>query len=143
MESVVIIELKQWSPVSRSSLPDCVKTYGGHGIDDYWHPSYQAYNYANIMKNFNEYIYTHKVDIEACSYLHHMPEGYQGILNDTKAFPFVHEVPCFLQDDELKLADFISKYVKKAYTQTLYEIDASHMKKADSHQGHEGGVRMN
>ena len=130
-ENVVIIELKQWSSVKRSSLKDYVNTDGGHGNDDYWHPSYQAYNYANIMKAFNEYIYTKEVEVNACSYLHNMPEGYETILNDEKTYPLVHTAPSFLEDDQKKLSEFIAKYIKKPYKQTLYEIDASRIKPSE------------
>jgi DUF2075 family protein len=128
IENVVLIELKQWSTVRRSTMKDYVYTDGGHGSDNYWHPSYQAFNYANIMKSFNEYIYENKVGINACSYLHNMDDGYKGILNDQKSYPLVHEAPTFLKDDQKKLAEFIFKYIKKPYKQTLYEIDGSQIK---------------
>ncbi len=131
IESVVLIELKQWSSVKRSSLKDYVNTDGGHGSDDYWHPSYQAYNYANIMKAFNEYIYTNGVEVNACSYLHNMPEGYKGIIGDDKAFPLIHVAPSFLEDDQKKLSEFIAKYIKKPYKETLYEIDGSKIKPSE------------
>lgn len=128
-ENVILIELKQWSQVRRSSLKDYVVTDGGHGMDDYWHPSYQALNYANIMKDFNEYIYTNKVGVNACSYLHNMPEGYEVLLKNEKEYPLVHEAPAFLKDDQKKLSEFIAKYIKKPYSHnTLYEIDSSQIR---------------
>lgn len=130
-ENVVLIELKQWSSVRRSSLKDYVMTDGGHGTDDYWHPSYQAFNYANIMKCFNEYIYTRGVEVNACAYLHNMPEGYASILGNEKDYPIVHVAPTFLQDDKKKLSEFISKYIKRAYPSTLYEIDASRIRPSE------------
>lgn len=130
-ENVVLIELKQWSDVKRSSLKDYVLTDGGHGMGDYWHPSYQALNYANIMKCFNEYIYMNDVEVNACSYLHNMPEGYSTVLTDEKSFPMVHLAPAFLQDDKKKLSDFISRYIKKSYPNTLYEIDASRIRPSE------------
>ena len=124
-ENVVLVELKQWSEVKHSNLKNYVKTEGGHGEDDYWHPSYQAYNYANIMRMFNEYVYEYGVKVNACSYLHNMPEGYSSFLNDEKEYPLVREAPSFLKDDEQKLASFIARYVKKSYPITLYRIDES------------------
>lgn len=131
-ENVILIELKQWSEARKSALRDYVVTNGGHGVDDYWHPSYQAMNYANIMKDFNEYIYTNKVQVNACSYLHNMPEGYEVILKSEKNFPLVHEAPTFLKDDQKKLTEFISKYIKKPYSHnTLYEIDSSRIRPSE------------
>lgn len=55
--SVVIVELKQWSNVSNSSLDNFVyANVGGTIWKDHWHPSYQAKNYANIMANTYEVI---------------------------------------------------------------------------------------
>ena len=131
IENVVLIELKQWSFIKKSSLKGFISTDGGHGFDDYWHPSYQAYNYANIMKAFNEYIYKNRVEVNACSYLHNMPEGYETILNDRKTYPLVHVAPSFLEDDQKKLSEFISKYIKKPYKDTLYEIDEARIRPSE------------
>lgn len=131
-ENVILIELKQWSSAKRSSLKNYVVTDGGHGVDDYWHPSYQAFNYANIMKCFNEYIYNNKVGVNACSYLHNMPEGYEVLLKNEKDYPLVHEAPSFLQDDQKKLSEFITRYIKKPYSRnTLYEIDSSQIRPSE------------
>lgn len=129
-ENVIVIELKQWSEARRSNLQDCVYTFGGRGDDDYWHPSYQAFNYANIMKYFNQYVYDNKVNISACSFLHNMPEYYDSIFEDTKIFPLVIEAPAFLKDDKQRLIEFIKKFIRKPCLKgkdTLYEIDQSNI----------------
>lgn len=131
LENVILVELKQWSSVKRSNLQDFVFTDGGAGYNDYWHPSYQALNYSNIMKYFNEYIYTNNVKVNACSYLHNMNEGYDVILNDFKSYPLVHYAPTFLKDDKEKLREFINKYIKKPYKNTLYEIDGSNIRPSE------------
>lgn len=128
IENVVIVELKQWSSVKKSNLKNYVVTNGGHGDDDYWHPSYQAYNYANIMKSFNEYVYSNNVEVNACSYLHNMDDGYDGIINDKNSYPLIIQAPAFLKNDTAKLTQFISRYVKKSYKQTLYQIDGSRIR---------------
>ena len=48
-ENVVVVELKQWSQVRPTKKQYFVNTFGGGGEGDYWHPSYQAYNYAQIL----------------------------------------------------------------------------------------------
>lgn len=124
-KNVIIIELKQWSSASKSNKKDFVLVNGGHGTDDYWHPSYQALNYANLMSNFNEYIQDNGVKLTACSYLHNMNNDYSVLLDNLELYPLVKDAPVFLKDDEKKLAEFITKYVKHGEKRLLYEIEDS------------------
>lgn len=124
-KNLVIIELKQWSNANRSNKKDYVLVNGGHGTDDYWHPSYQALNYANLMSNFNEYIQNNSIKLTACSYLHNMNNDYSMLLDNLELYPMVKDAPVFLKDDEKKLAEFITKYVKYGEKQLLYEIENS------------------
>lgn len=111
--NVVVVELKQWSDANRSNKPDFVFTNGGGGLGDYWHPSYQAGNYINIMRNFNAYIQDQKVGMHACSYLHNMQEKFSSFLDDVRLFPLVESAPAYLQGDAQKLQEFLEKYVSK------------------------------
>lgn len=124
-KNVIIIELKQWSNASSSNKRDYVQTNGGHGYDDYWHPSYQAYNYANLISNFNEYVQQNDVSLSACSYLHNMDNGYSILLDNLDVYPLVKDSPVFLKDDKQKLADFITKYVKYGDSEILFNIENS------------------
>lgn len=127
-KNVVIVELKQWSEVQPCSKPNFVHTYGGGGDSDYWHPSYQARNYAGIIENFNAYVQDNHVGMYSCSYLHNMREEYRPILDDEHLFPLVVTSPAFLESDEDKLASFIKKYVSKSCKEVLYEIDRSEIR---------------
>lgn len=125
-KNVVIIELKQWSSASSCRKPDFVHAFGGGGEDDYWHPSYQAYNYANILMNFNQYIQDNDVHLHTCSFMHNMPEAESVLLDDADTYPLVASTsPAFLKDDMQKLIDFMKKYVKKPDKELLYYIDNS------------------
>src|SRR5699024_3846492 len=49
-ESVVIVELKQWSEVEKVIGKEAIlKTYLGGSIRDTPHPSYQAWSYASLI----------------------------------------------------------------------------------------------
>ena len=124
-ERAVIVELKQWSAVSRTDKPYYVHTVGGKGDDDYWHPSYQAANYAGIIKNFYEYVQDSHMEIKSCSYLHNMPSFNFEILGDELFFPGVRESPVFLQGDEKKLGNFIKDVIKQSSEGLLGRIDRS------------------
>ncbi len=123
--NLIILELKQWSSVSRTNKRDFVHTVGGGGEKDYWHPSYQAKNYANLLYNFNEYLQKNRVSMETCAYLHNMDNGNSVLLDNLELFPLTTESPVFLKDDAEKLAGFISKYVKHRNKELLYEIENS------------------
>lgn len=124
-DNLIVIELKQWSSVSRTNKPYFVHTFGGAGEKDYWHPSYQAKNYANILYNFNEYIQKNDTPLETCAYLHNMDNGNAVLLENLDLYPLVQETPVFLKDDTEKLASFISKFVKHKHKELLYEIENS------------------
>ena len=125
-DSVVIIELKQWSSVKYSNKPCYIFTFGGGGRDsDYQHPSYQSLRYGYMLKGFNEYVQDNKVGIKSCSYCHNLDNIYSQYINNVKRYEFVNESPVFLQDDALKLREFIKTYVKKSSRQLLYDIDNS------------------
>jgi hypothetical protein len=81
-ESIVIIELKQWTDVNYSDLPEHVNTFVGQKKRDVVHPSYQARSYASILEMYNEYVYETPVKVTSCAYLHNctMPE----VVNDSR-----------------------------------------------------------
>ncbi len=124
-ENVVVIELKQWSQVRPSGKQYFVNTFGGGGEGDYWHPSYQAYNYAQILQNFNEYVRDKRVGLPACSYLHNMAEGNAVLLDNLEKYPLVVDAPVFYSGQSDKLRSYIKKYVKKPNKKLLYEIEDS------------------
>lgn len=127
--SMVIVELKQWSGAVKQSLKsNYVHTNGGNGDDDYFHPSYQSYRYKKILEGFNEYIQEDNTAIESCSYLHNMDNVYEFILRDNSKYPFIDQSPVFLKSDQEKLRDFIKKYVTKSSRKLLYEIDSSRIR---------------
>ena len=124
-ENVVVVELKPWSQARPTGKQFFVNTFGGGGEGDYWHPSYQAYNYAQILQNFNEYVREKKVGLPSCSYLHNMAEGSSVLLDDTKRYPLVQTAPVFYKGQKERLASYISEFVKKPNKGLLYQIEDS------------------
>ncbi len=124
-DNLVIIELKQWSDVIESSLQYHIFTNGGRGEDDYWHPSYQAMNYAGLLKNFNCYIQEHNVKIDPCSFLHNLGDNYRDLMNNRELFPFVEECPLYLNNNKTELAEFIKNNISFPSEKLLYNIEHS------------------
>ena len=126
-KNVLIIELKQWSKVNRIEDSDILlETYVGNGLKKVVHPSYQAWTYKMLLKDFNQNIQENNIVVEACSILHnYIPNNDDPIL-DNKFTELIKEVPIFFQNDEEKIIEFINK--KFSYGDNLsiiQEIDSS------------------
>lgn len=124
-DSVVIIELKQWDSAEKVEGKDgIVKTYLGGGIRETTHPSYQAWSYASLIKNFNQTVDEDEIGLYPCAYLHNYDFKENDPLKDEIYRPYYEEAPLYGQKDILKLRKFIKKYIKYGDNKDiLYRID--------------------
>src|SRR5690606_23079011 len=53
-ETAIIVELKQWSSAEMSTKDGIVSTFVGGTVREVNHPSYQAWSYAVMIKDYNE-----------------------------------------------------------------------------------------
>ena len=54
-DSVIIVELKQWSELNAvEGVEALVETYTGGGLRRVVHPSYQAWSYSALIKDYND-----------------------------------------------------------------------------------------
>jgi beta-xylosidase len=51
--AAVVIELKQWSQVEKTNKDGIVKTFVGGTVREVSHPSYQAWSYVQLIRDFN------------------------------------------------------------------------------------------
>ncbi len=110
-ENVIIIELKQWSKAEMSDKDGVVISYVGQGLIELTHPSYQAWSYSSLLRNFNEAVYEGDINIEPCAYLHnYVPDN--KIDNECYA-EYISRAPLFLKHDVYKLRDFIKRFIKQ------------------------------
>ena len=123
-ESLVIIELKQWTDIVFSELSEHVRTYLGGGIRDTPHPSYQAWSYLSHLKMYNEYIYDTGVSVSACAYLHNCEDS--AVVNASRYEERLREVPVFIKGQRQELRSMISDNIKEGTGTALLErIDAA------------------
>lgn len=121
-ESLVIIELKQWTDIEFSDLAEHVRTYVGGGIKDKPHPSYQAWSYLSHLKMYNEYIYENGVEVNACAYLHNCDD--QTVVNASRYEEVLREVPVFIKGQSSELRAIICSNIKQGTgTELLERID--------------------
>jgi uncharacterized protein len=109
---LIIIELKQWESASRTDKDGLVRTRFAGGEADTSHPSYQAWSYAELLRNFNEEVYSRNVPLQPCAYLHNFTDG--AVLNDSVYASYVEKAPIFLsgQGERERLRAFIANHVR-------------------------------
>jgi uncharacterized protein len=110
---LIIIELKQWESAARTDKDGLVRTRFAAGEADTSHPSYQAWSYAELLRNFNEEVYSRNLPLQPCAYLHNFVDG--AVLNDPFYMPYVDKAPIFLsgQGERERLRAFIAQHVRR------------------------------
>ncbi|MBC7463684.1 MAG: DUF2075 domain-containing protein, partial [Actinobacteria bacterium] len=123
-ESLVIIELKQWTDVALSDLSEHVRTVVGGNIRDLPHPSYQAWSYSSHLKMYNEYVYSNEVSVTACAYLHNCMDA--TVVNESRYEAKLREVPVFIKGQSSELRELITRNISKGTGTALLErIDSA------------------
>lgn len=123
-ESAIIVELKQWQQLEKvTSKEAIVKTHLQGRFVETTHPSYQAWSYVSMIEDYNEDVRKYKINLKPCAYLHNYRLQENDDLIDSCYEYYIDRAPVFTRGDTLKLARFISKYIKKGNTNVLYHID--------------------
>src|SRR5690625_488966 len=138
-ESVVVVELKQWSRVEKVDGKEAiVKTILGGGLRETTHPSYQAWSYASLIKDYNETVQQEEIEIYPSAYLHNyliQDREVQDQLFDPIYNYYIEEAPVFIKGDAAKLRDFIKKHIKYGDNkETLYKIEKGRIRPSKSLQ---------
>ena len=129
-DSIIIIELKQWEKAQKVDGKDAiVKTYLGGGIRETTHPSYQAWSYACLLKDFNETVEDENLPLYPCAYLHNYHFTDNDPLKDEIDEKYYDEAPLYGKGDRRALREFIKKYIKYGDdTDILCRIDHGKIK---------------
>lgn len=122
-KNFVIVELKQWQVAASVEGDGLVESFTGGASRIVTHPSYQALRYKDFISDFNEVIYSGSVNAYSCAYLHNYPNKDPEPLLEDKYAKVIQESPIYFRDDQSKLVDFVSRYVKYGKgMEILYEI---------------------
>ena len=123
-ESLVIIELKQWTDIQFSDLTEHVRTFVGGAVRDTPHPSYQAWSYLSHLKMYNEYIYDTEVSVNACAYLHNCEDS--TVVSSSRYEEKLKEVPVYIKGQSDQLRSMVKVNISVGTgTDLLERIDAS------------------
>lgn len=128
--NVVIIELKQWEELTAIKSQDCiVETFIGKADRRVPHPSYQAWSYAALIKDYNEFVQEKEIKLHPCAYLHNYPRKANDPIDAEQYLEILDEAPAFTYGQREQLKNFIKSNIKKGdYDQTLLRIDNGKIK---------------
>lgn len=122
VDTAIIIELKQWSSAKITDKQDVVLVDYGKTILELTHPSYQAWSYASVLRDFNSAVHSGNIDVIPCAYLHNCKDS--SVLSNEFYETCTSKAPIFYQHDVDKLSNFIKSHVKYGdKDDVLYKIE--------------------
>lgn len=134
-DHVVIVELKQWTEVEKVNKDAIVKTHLGRAHREVTHPSYQAWSYAALIKDFNENVQEQNILLNPCAYLHNYRKSVNDPLFDGHYEEHLNKAPVFVKGEIQKLRDFIKKYIRKGdQNKLIYQIEHGRIRPSKSLQ---------
>ena len=110
--NVVIVELKQWEKLTAIDGQDAiVETYTGGANRRVVHPCYQAWSYAALIRDYNEYVQDNEISLHPCAYLHNYPRIENDPLDKEQYQDIMEETPAFTYGQREALRTFIKKQI--------------------------------
>ena len=128
--NVIIIELKQWEQLQAvEGYEAIVETYTGGANRRVVHPSYQAWSYAALIKDYNQYVQDEDVELHPCAYLHNYPRKDNDPLDAKQYEDVLSDAPAFTYGQRDALRNFIKKNIKTGDGEdTLVKIEHGKIK---------------
>lgn len=140
--NVVIIELKQWDQIKEVLGEDAlVETYIGNANRKVVHPSYQAWSYSMLIRDYNQSVQEGDICLFPCAYLHNYRRVVDDPLDREQYSVYLDEAPAFTRGEAIKLREFIKKNVVAGDNKAiLYEIDNGRIRPSKSLQNSIAGM---
>ena len=134
--NAIIVELKQWDQIEAVEGEDAlVETYVGNANRKVVHPSYQAWSYAMLIKDYNKSVQDWNVELFPCSYLHNYRRRPNDPLDREQYQPYLEDAPAFTRGEVTKLREFIKNNVAVGDNkELLYLIDNGKIRPSKSLQ---------
>ena len=117
---MIIIELKQWDALEATGKQDVVRTFVGGGVREHAHPSYQAWSYAQFLKDFSVPVSERPIHIDPCVYMHNLLDD--AVIRDPQYGKILADAPVFLRGEVTGLRQFVSKSLRVGDENHLIEI---------------------
>ncbi len=130
-QQLVIIELKQWQEAKRTIKDGIVRARYASGEAETSHPSYQAWSYACLLKNFNDAVDEAVIDLLPCAYLHNCSDA--GDLEDAFYEHYLEKAPLFYrgETERRRLREHIRQRVTESDgSALLHRIESGNLRPA-------------
>jgi hypothetical protein len=129
-DRAVVVELKQWESAEVTMMDGVVRTFVGNAVREVSHPSYQAWSYVQLLRDFNEEVQEGDIGLHACAYLHNFTDA---SLDGPFYAEWVRRAPLFRKGEVQRLRDFIKRWVKHGDTTGVaYRIDRGRIRPSKS-----------
>ena len=133
---VTVVELKQWDELKCIKGVDAlVETYVGGGVRTVVHPSYQAWSYAQLIRDYNATVQDEDIRINPCVCMHNYIRHANDPVDDEIYKSYYEEAPVFTKGQIVYLRDYIKNTVSKGdNNETLYKIENGKIRPSKSLQ---------
>ena len=140
--NMVIVELKQWESLTAVAGADAlVETYTGGANRRVVHPSYQAWSYAQLIRDYNASVQDESVGLHPCACLHNYLRHEKDPLDANQYDDYLSEAPAYTRGQLRELREFIKKSVKIGdKKEVLYLIDHGKIRPSKSLQNTIGSM---
>jgi uncharacterized protein len=111
--NLLIVELKQWEYALPTGSDGIVKTRIGGAEIETSHPSYQAWSYAELLRGFNEAVYSRELPLQPCAYLHNFKD--RTNLEGAAYAEYTEKAPFFIggPEERERLRSYIARHVRR------------------------------
>ncbi|MBR0396653.1 MAG: DUF2075 domain-containing protein [Eubacterium sp.] len=135
-EGVAIVELKQWETIKPvESVDALVETFTGGANRTVVHPSYQAWSYAQLIRDYNAVVQDDEISLNPCVCMHNYIRHESDPIDLERYAPYYEEAPVFTKGQLASLRDFIRKIVVKGDNkEILYRIEKGKIRPSKSLQ---------
>ncbi len=139
---IVIIELKQWDHLKKVDGTDAiVETYVGGSERRVVHPSYQAWSYAQLIKDYNQEVQDNNIKLAPCACLHNYIRHEADPLDAAPYQDYLDEAPAYTKGQLDKLRNFIKSSVRRGdQKEILYLVDHGRIRPSKSLQNAIGSM---
>lgn len=133
---MVIVELKQWDELIEVKGTDAlVETYINGGLHRLVHPSYQAWSYAQLIKDYNQEVQDRNIKLSPCACLHNYIRHPGDPIDADQYSDYLEEAPAYTKGQLQQLRDFIKKSIRKGDNkEVLYHVDHGRIRPSKSLQ---------
>ena len=133
---MVIVELKQWDKITEVKGTDAlVETFTGGANRTVVHPAYQAWSYAQLIRDYNQEVQDKLIMLYPCVCMHNYIRHENDPIDAKQYEEYLEEAPTYTKGQLQGLRDFIKKSIKTGdKKEILYQVEHGKIRPSKSLQ---------